>query len=88
MTAFERQELAQKEPWYRAKRNLDDAINLIALAEKESSLTSQLEGKATRSNNPELFFVKNCRFTPIFGKQRGINGLRTAPLWSHGFRSK
>ncbi|MEJ2043738.1 MAG: hypothetical protein P8X74_10855 [Reinekea sp.] len=31
-------------------------------------------------------FFKNCRcthrFTLIFGKQRGINGLRTAPLWN------
>lgn len=51
ITVLEQQEEAQKEPWYQAKRNLDDASNLIALAEKESLLTGQLEEKASSSDS-------------------------------------
>ncbi|MDO6423063.1 hypothetical protein [Saccharophagus degradans] len=51
VTALEQQAEAEKEPWYKAKRNVDDANNLVSLAEKESSLTGQLEEKAARSES-------------------------------------
>lgn len=51
VTALEQQAEAEKEPWYKAKRNLDDANNLVSLAEKESSLTGQLEEKSAHSDS-------------------------------------
>ncbi|MEJ2043121.1 MAG: hypothetical protein P8X89_07585 [Reinekea sp.] len=70
------------------------AVELLLLAECISISGEKRQKKDTvhflEPNNDFYLFFKNCRcthrFIEIFGKQRGINGLRTAPLWSHGFR--
>lgn len=50
VTDIEQKIEAEKELWYQAKRNLDDASNLIALTEKEALLVGELEAKTTRSD--------------------------------------
>ena len=50
VSGLEQRAEAEKESWYQAKRNLDEANNLIALAEKESSQASEIESKTNRSD--------------------------------------